>query len=182
MLKKRELSEVSKLYELLSHPEVYPFVRQKAESPDQFYFITKQTLEAEERGELISRTILNEYGQPIGIISLFDIQNNCGFLATWIGQPYFGQGYNKLAKEEFFDELFYIHNIDIIFMKIRKTNIRSAKAAAKLPYVIQGNEVYPDVYRSVNSDEEVYDLYAIPAHLYHAHKETAMLKKSEEVI
>jgi hypothetical protein len=31
-------------------------------------------LEAEERGELISRTILDEWGNPIGTITLFDVQ------------------------------------------------------------------------------------------------------------
>lgn len=86
----------------MSHPEVFPYVRHKAETSDEFYFITKQTIEAEERGELISRTILDEQYQPIGTINLFDIVDDYGFLATWIGKPYFGKGYNSLAKTQFF--------------------------------------------------------------------------------
>ena len=62
MLKKRELHESHELYELMAHPDVFPFVRQKAYSYEEFLFLTKQTIEAEERGELISRTILDEWG------------------------------------------------------------------------------------------------------------------------
>ncbi|PDM36873.1 N-acetyltransferase, partial [Bacillus cereus] len=51
---------------------VFPFVRQKAYSYEEYLFLTKQTIEAEERGELISRTILDEWGNPIGTITLFD--------------------------------------------------------------------------------------------------------------
>ncbi len=46
----------------MMHPDVFPFVRQKADSYEEYLFITKQTIEAEERGELISRTILDEWG------------------------------------------------------------------------------------------------------------------------
>ncbi|MUK88331.1 GNAT family N-acetyltransferase [Ornithinibacillus sp. L9] len=166
MLKKRDLHEVPVLFELMSHPEVFPYVRQKATTSDEFYFVTKQTIEAEENGELISRTILDEYHQPIGTINLFDIENGHGFLATWIGQPYFGKGYNKLAKDQFFDEIFYHTNIETIFMKVRKTNKRSLKAVLKIPYVALGNTVYPDVYQKINQNEDIYDLFAISREHY----------------
>lgn len=161
MLKKRDLHEVPALFELLKHPEVFPYVRHDAATSDEFYFITKQTMEAEENGELISRTILDEFQQPIGTINLFDIQERCGFLATWIGQPYFGKGYNKQAKELFFEELFFQHNINGIFMKIRKTNVRSLKAILKIPYVSLGSPLYPDVYNSINKENDVYELFVI---------------------
>ena len=35
------------------------------------------------------------------------LQDNAGFLGTWLGKPYHGKGYNKLAKDAFFQELFY---------------------------------------------------------------------------
>ena len=161
MLKARDLHEVPVLFELMSHPDVFPYVRQKAATSDEFYFITKQTMEAEENGELISRTIMDEYYQPIGTINLFDIHENHGFLATWIGQPYFGKGYNKQAKEQFFNELFSSHGIEGIFMKVRKTNTRSLKAVLKLPYAVLGNIVYPEVYQQINPQEEIYDLFII---------------------
>ncbi|WP_102028908.1 GNAT family N-acetyltransferase [Salirhabdus sp. Marseille-P4669] len=162
MLKKRELSESGALFELLIDPNVFPYVRHKAETSDAYYFVTKNLIEAEDRGELISRTILDEWHQPIGTINLYDIHNNTGFLATWIGKPYFGKGYNNLAKEAFLYELFFEQNIEVVFMKIRKTNGRSKKAADKLTYSVLANELYPEVLSWINKDGDVYDLYAIP--------------------
>jgi len=174
MLKKRDLYEVPVLFELMSHPEIFPYIRHKAKTSDEFYFITKQTIEAEENGALISRTILDEYQYPIGTINLFDIDDGHGFLATWIGQPYFGKGYNKHAKELFFDELFFSHNIQGVFMKIRKTNTRSLKAALKLPYTVLANESYPDVYQKINKKEDVYDLFIITKEHYASYRQFAM--------
>lgn len=171
MLKMRELQEVPVLYELMTHPEVFPYVRQKADTLDEFYFVTRQTIEAEQNQELISRTILDEFGQPIGTINLFDIEENHGFLATWIGKPYFGKGYNRQAKDMFFDELFFTQGIDGIFMKVRKTNIRSLKAVLKLPYIALANETYPEVFAKINPDEEIYDLFVISKESYVSYKQ-----------
>ncbi|MGN8646882.1 GNAT family N-acetyltransferase [Gracilibacillus sp. HCP3S3_G5_1] len=174
MLKNRDVQDAPVLFDLMSDPEVFPYVRHKAYSSDEFYFLTKQTIEAEERGELISRTILDEWYNPIGTINLFDIENNAGFLATWIGKPYFGKGYNKLAKDAFFEELFYHHEMDAIFIKIRRTNIRSLKAILKVPFVMYGNEIYPDIHEKINAQQEqpVYDLYVITKENYFSHKES----------
>ncbi|MGR3764689.1 GNAT family N-acetyltransferase [Rossellomorea sp. NS-SX7] len=166
MIKKRDLHECHTLYDLMVHPDVFPFVRQKANSYDEFLFLTKQTIEAEERGELISRTIIDEWGNAIGTINLFDIQENAGFLGTWIGKPFHGKGYNKPAKDAFFHELFYELGMETIFMRIRKINTRSLKAAQKLPYVVCANETRKAIYEQLNAVEEVYDLYEIPKDLY----------------
>ena len=94
------------LYEIMTHPDVFPFVRHKVDSFEEFLFATKQTMEAEEKGELFLRTIIDEWGTPIGTITLFDIENQAGFLGTWIGKPYHGKGYNSLAKEVFLMRFF----------------------------------------------------------------------------
>ncbi|MEH7441513.1 GNAT family N-acetyltransferase [Bacillus sp. JJ1122] len=166
MLKKRDVHDSHELFELMVHPEVFPFVRQKAYSYDEFVFITKQTIEAEERGELISRTILDEWGAPIGTINLFDVQDGAGFLGTWLGKPYHGKGYNSLAKDAFFQELFYEIGLETIFMRIRKVNIRSIKAAEKLPYVVKANETRQAIYEQLNANGDLYDLYEIPKDQY----------------
>ncbi|MCM3573814.1 MULTISPECIES: GNAT family N-acetyltransferase [Mesobacillus] len=173
MLKKRDLHDCHELFELMAHPEVFPFVRQKAHSYEEFVFVTKQTIEAEEQGELISRTILDEWGDPIGTINLFDIQEGAGFLGTWLGKPFHGKGYNTLAKDAFFQELFYELGIETIFMRIRKVNIRSIKAAEKLPYVVKANETRKHIYDQLNANGEIYDLYEIPKDQY-----TLYLKRS----
>ena len=169
MLKKRDLHESHELYDLMTHPDVFPFVRHKASSYDEFLFMTKQTLEAEERGELISRTILDEWGSPIGTISLYDIQDKAGFLGTWLGKPYHGKGYNKIAKEAFFNELFYDLDIETVFMRIRYVNARSQNAALKLPYLIDASESRKSLYEQLNASEMIYHLYEIPKDLYKLH-------------
>lgn len=169
MLKKRDFADCHVLYELLIHPEVFPFVRQKPASYDEYLFLTKQTIQAEEVGELISRTILDEWGNSIGTINLFDIADRAGFLGTWIGRPYFGKGYNQIAKDQFFKELFFELDIDTVFMKVRVANIRSNKAALKLPYVTLANEENVQLFQQINNKEISYNLYKISKDQYVLH-------------
>ena len=98
MIKHRDLHETSQLYTLLSHPSVFPFVRQKATSAEEYLFMTKQLIEEEANGTAISRTIIDEWGHPIGTISIYDVEQGAGFLGTWIGKEYQGLGYNQKAK------------------------------------------------------------------------------------
>ena len=140
-------------------------------------------MECENNGELISRTILGEVEQPIGTINLYDIENKSGFLATWIGQPYFGKGYNKIAKQLFFEELFFNLDIETVFMKVRKTNTRSLKAVAKLPYVINGNELYRNVYDKINEQKDVYQLFVVTKEHYTSYVQFALAnEQNEEVV
>lgn len=185
MLKKRDLHDAPALFELMKHPEVFPFVRHKAYSTDEFYFLTKHTIEAEENGELISRTITDEYHHPIGTINLFDIEDNKGFLATWIGQPYFGKGYNQRAKDAFFEELFLYQGIEAIFIKIRKTNIRSLKAMLKIPFVSIGNVLYKEVYEKINAasaEAPIYELFVISKEQYMLHRDLNVVENEDEAV
>jgi len=169
MLKKRDLSDCQILFDLMAHPEVFPFVRQKASSYEEYLFMTKQTIEAEDRGELISRTIIDEWANPIGTISLFDIDGKSGFLGTWIGKPFHGKGYNTIAKNAFFAELFLELNIDTIYMRIRCENTRSKRACEKLPYTQLANDTRPQLFKQLNPTEKIYDLYEIPKDLFLLH-------------
>jgi RimJ/RimL family protein N-acetyltransferase len=169
MLKQRELQDCSILFELMAHPDVFPFVRHKANSYEEFLFVTKQAIEAEEQGSMISRTILDEWGNPIGCISLHDIEEGYGFLGTWLGKPYHGLGYNKVAKDAFFHELFIEKGIESIFMRIRKINKRSFYAASKLPYALLANETRKSIYDEINENEEIYDLFEITKDNYLLH-------------
>ncbi|MFS0868604.1 GNAT family N-acetyltransferase [Paenibacillus xylanilyticus] len=161
MLKKRDLHECHTLYSLLIDPAVSPYVRYQCQSHEEYLFLTKQLMDEEEQNTTISRTILNETGQPIGTIDLYHVVNNTGYLATWIGAPYFGKGYSQRAKSAFLTELFLEHAIETVFMKIRKQNIRSSKAAQKLPYVKLANDLYHEMYLSINAKEQIYDLYHV---------------------
>jgi len=169
MLKQRDLLDCSILFELMVHPDVFPFVRNKANSYEEFLFITKQAIEAEEQGKMISRTILDEWGNPIGCITLYDVEEGYGFLGTWLGKPYHGHGYNKAAKDAFFHELFTEKGIESIFMRIRKVNKRSFYAASKLPYAVIANETRSAIYEEINQNEEIYDLFEITKDNYLLH-------------
>ncbi|MGR3205702.1 GNAT family N-acetyltransferase [Bacillus glycinifermentans] len=164
MLKKREMADCHALFDLVKHPEVFPFVRNKTETIEEYMFHVKNTIEEEEQGKLISRTILDEWENPIGCISLYEIKGNTGFLGTWLGKPYHGKGYNQRAKNAFFSELFYEKNVETVFMKIRKTNTRSLKAAEKLPYAVQA-----DPGRLNRGDSDAFLLFEIPKDLYTLH-------------
>ncbi|KGR89589.1 alanine acetyltransferase [Ureibacillus massiliensis 4400831 = CIP 108448 = CCUG 49529] len=178
MLKHRELSETNELYQLMSHPSVFPYVRQKATSADEYMFMTKQLIEEEQLGKTISRTITDDWGQPIGTISLFDIQDGAGFLGTWIGVPYQGKGYNQLAKKLFLTELFFEYQIHTVFLRIRKENEKSKRASMKLPYVIEANDCHQALFNEINAGEMKYDLYKIPKDLFYL--VTANEKTNEE--
>lgn len=168
MLTTRNLSEreLRILFELMMHPDVFPFVRQKATTFEEFVALNDQVIKDEMNGILISRVILDEFKNPIGTINLFDIYNQNGFLGTWLGKPYHGQGYNFLAKQAFLRELFYDYNIKTVFMRIRCENIRSRKAAEKLPYTIKANEIRPILFNQLNQQGYLYDLYEIPKDLF----------------
>lgn len=151
----------------MSDPTVLPYVRHKAYSADEYWFVTKQLMEDEENGTAISRTIVSDFGQPIGTINLFDVEDGAGFLGTWIGSQFQGLGYNKKAKEQFLHELFFELNIHTVFLRIRKTNVKSIRATEKLRYAVKANESHPSIYSGINNKQEVYDLYYIPKDLFH---------------
>ncbi len=168
MLTKRTFNtfEQQTLFTLMSHPDVLPFVRHKAYSMEQFEVVNKDTIEAEARGELISRVIMNEQLEPIGTINLFDIRETTGFLATWLGKPYQGKGYNQIAKMEFLTEVFTTTPITSVLMCIRHENIRSQKAAMKLPYVVQASAASWEIFKTVKENSEDFVLFEVPKALF----------------
>lgn len=167
MLKHRDLHDTAELYELLKHPSVFPFVRQKATSADEYLFMTKQLMEEEQNGTAISRTITDEWGQPIGTISIFDVQEGAGFLGTWIGKPYHGLGYNQKAKMAFLSELFFVYDFHTVFLRIRKENERSKMAALRLPYVVDACETNVALFEEINQGETEFLLFKIPKDLFY---------------
>ncbi|MEK4229585.1 GNAT family N-acetyltransferase [Solibacillus sp. FSL H8-0538] len=178
MLKHRELHDTPELFELLSHPSVFPYVRQKATSADEYLFMTKQLIEEEQNGTAVSRTIIDEWCQPIGTISIFDVQDGAGFLGTWIGKPFQGMGYNQKAKYAFLSELFFELDFHTVFLRIRKENERSKAAAAKLPYVVDAEQSHPALYGEINQGEFNYHLFKITKDLFYL--TTAYHREEEE--
>lgn len=167
MLKHRDLYETNELYQLMIHPSVFPYVRHKAYSAEEYLFVTKQLLEEEQLGKTISRTITDDWGQPIGTINLYDIQDGAGFLGTWIGAPFQGKGYNQAAKLDFLNELFFEKDFHTVFLRIRKENEKSKRASQKLQYVMCAKDSHPALYDEINIGQFKYDLFKIPKDLFY---------------
>lgn len=167
MIKHRDLHETAQLYTLLSHPSVFPYVRQKAQSAEEYLFMTKQLIEEEINGTAISRTIIDEWAQPIGTISIYDVDQGAGFLGTWLGYPYQGLGYNNKAKLQFLNELFFEHDFHTVFLRIRKENARSKAAALKLAYVVCAKDSHVALYNEINQGNLQYDLFKITKDLFY---------------
>ncbi|MFB9974257.1 GNAT family N-acetyltransferase [Allobacillus sp. SKP2-8] len=172
MLKKRDLQDAHILFPLLNDRAVKPYVREKADSLEAYYFLMNRLAQQEDNGELISRTIMDDWGSPIGAITLYDIENRSGFLATWLGKSFFGKGYNQYAKEQFLYELFVEHDIDLVFLKVNQLNARSIAAMNKIPYAVIANDTFPHVYEKLNQGNKRYKLFAI-------HKEAYLLFMNE---
>lgn len=102
-----------------------------------------QRMNEEEASRItISRIILNEEQQCIGITTLMfiDHEKKSCHLGSWLGVDYWGEGYNEQAKEAIlkiaFDEL----KLDRVFLGARKTNERSIAAQRKLPFITMNVE------------------------------------------
>ncbi|WP_339227444.1 GNAT family N-acetyltransferase [Oceanobacillus sp. FSL K6-2867] len=119
-------------------------------------FIT-YILEQEKLGKQFSRVILNDTGEPIGVITLKDIDriNNTCHIGTWIGYPFWGQGYNALAKAEILHIAFTKFQLNYVFAGAKRVNIRSQKAQEKLPYIRTDVEnEFPEEHRKLEEQAE----------------------------
>ncbi|MFD2130349.1 GNAT family N-acetyltransferase [Pseudogracilibacillus auburnensis] len=101
-----------------------------------------------------SRVILNEEKKLIGVITLKDIDltNKTSHIGTWIGFPYWGKGYNQLAKKDILYDAFTKLDLEFVFAGAKKSNMRSQRAQAKLPYVKANVEKeFPTEYQKLSS-------------------------------
>lgn len=99
-------------------------------------FIRLMQLE-EKLGQQLSRIIFNENDQLIGVITLKGIEEDQKLchIGTWLGRPYWGKGYNEIAKMNMLRIAFEKLQLNYVFAGARLENIRSQKAQAKLPYM-----------------------------------------------
>ena len=97
-------------------------------------FVLAQEMEQKQ----LSRVIFNESNQLIGVITLksIDTKKKTAHIGTWIGAPYWGKGYNQLAKEKMLNIAFNDMDLEYVFAGATFQNIRSQKAQMKLPYMI----------------------------------------------
>jgi RimJ/RimL family protein N-acetyltransferase len=130
-----ELSDAPILFKYISNPKIMQFSRIKPNCVGEMMKSIHDLIVDEHNGKVIARAIVNQFNYPIGMIILWDVDNGEGFLATWLGEDYWGKGYNEPAKELFLDEIFNDCNIENVYVMIRNHNGRSLKALSKLDYV-----------------------------------------------
>lgn len=97
-----------------------------------------RTMQLEEmEGRFYSRMILNEQREIVGVITLKNIDEatrSC-HISTWIGEQYWGQGYNFAAKEKILYTAFLNYQLDYVFAGARVENLRSRTSQRHLPYM-----------------------------------------------
>lgn len=148
-------------------------------------FITFIT-EEEEKKRQYSRVMLDENKDPIGVITLKDVDWNkrtC-HMGTWIGYPFWGRGYNALAKKEILAIAFFKLDLKIVFAGAKKTNTRSLKAQEKLPYIsLDKGKEFPNELEQIEASSKktlVFDSVKFPLKKFKLpqEKNSAFPKKS----
>ncbi|MBJ8030203.1 GNAT family N-acetyltransferase [Bacillus cereus group sp. N21] len=135
------------IFTLSSDPHVKDALGIKVETVEDTKTFIRFAMEEERKKQSLSRMIVNERQEIIGITSLkhIDCQKNKSHIGSWLGYPYWGQGYNAAAKKEIFKIAFEELNLTYVFAGAKTTNIRSQKAQEKLPYIsLHVEKQFPD--------------------------------------
>ncbi|MGM0896490.1 MAG: GNAT family N-acetyltransferase [Bacillota bacterium] len=133
-----------KKVKLLAHDDVYceeifrlssvPAVKDALGLPDgtldDTIRFSRLVREEEKSGTRVPRVILNEQNQLVGLTDLMFIDHTkkpC-HIGTWIGQEYWGQGFNEASKAGILKIAFEELGLSRVFAGARTVNIRSQKA------------------------------------------------------
>lgn len=136
-LVKHKMEYCDSIFRLASAPPVKDALGLRENSVEDTKLFIQHILDEERLGKSVSRVILYESGDVIGVTTLMfiDYQKKACHIGTWIGHEYWGQGYNDASKIAIlhiaFEELDLLH----VFAGARKVNIRSQKAQEKLPFI-----------------------------------------------
>ena len=143
ILRQIELSDAAELYLQLSNPCVSRYSRLKPSSVKDMEEMIMYLQHEELEQRVVPRVIINEDNTLVGMITLWDYSyfRQEGFLATIIGETYWGRGYNQLAKQLFFEEVFNIQKLNQIYLLVRNHNERSIAACRKNQLIYQVNFV-----------------------------------------
>ncbi|GGF90764.1 N-acetyltransferase [Paenibacillus albidus] len=132
-----DLSYAERIFELISVPQVKDALGIKDESVEDTIRFIHWIIEEEHTGNQVSRIILNEHKELVGITTLMfikPVEKQC-HIGTWIGQKYWGRGYNQASKLEILKIAFLELGMKFVFAGARKINIRSQKAQEKLSFI-----------------------------------------------
>jgi RimJ/RimL family protein N-acetyltransferase len=156
-LVKHDLNFAEQIFELSSAAPVKDALGLNVEKIEDTIDFLHYIIEAEEEGREVSRVILNEQDQVIGVTSLMKIdpeKRRC-HIGSWLGHEYWGKGYNDASKRAILDIAFNELNMEHVFAGARKVNIRSQKAQEKLPYIkLHVEEDFPEEHEWLEKKEK----------------------------
>lgn len=159
-----DLSYAERMFTLVTDPDVKQVLSLQDESVEDTKGFIRHIKEEEAAGKAVSRVILDEKNELIGVTTLMfiDKEKQSCHIGSWLGKDYWGKGYNQLAKEEILKIAFLELGLDIVFAGARASNIRSQKAQEKLPYIsLNVEEEYPQEHESlVNRQQQPCVLHA----------------------
>lgn len=160
-LQKLDIFYAERMSQLISEPAVREplgLTENETSVASMMDFIREMQLE-EMMGNHVARMIMNEDFELIGVITLHNIDEEMqtSHMSTWIGKPYWGKGYNRLAKEKMFYHAFMERHLRTVFAGARVENFRSRKAQRKLPYMRCNVErIYPEELLRLERREQAY--------------------------
>lgn len=136
-LVKHDLQYAQRMFQLSSAAPVRDALGLQVKTVSDTERFIHYILEAEQAGRELSRVILNEKDELIGVTTLMklDDEHKRCHIGSWLGHAYWGQGYNQAAKIAILRIAFEELGLEHVLAGARKVNIRSQKAQEKLPYI-----------------------------------------------
>ncbi|MFU2029957.1 GNAT family N-acetyltransferase [Bacillus wiedmannii] len=132
-----DLRYVNVIFKLSSDPHVKNALGIKVEKIEDTKAFLLFAIEEERQKRSLSRMIVNEENEIIGLTTLKHInyEKKQSHIGSWLGYPYWGKGYNEAAKKEIFKIAFLDLQLSYVFAGAKTNNVRSLKAQEKLPYI-----------------------------------------------
>ena len=151
------LEFAQRIFELASAPPVRDTLGLPDESVDDTRNFIRSVIAEEVTGKSLSRVILNENDEVIGVTTLMYInkeKKRC-HIGTWIGHEYWGQGYNQELKVAILKIAFEKLGLEYVFAGARKVNIRSQRAQEKLPFIrLHVEDQFPEELEALEKREK----------------------------
>lgn len=132
-----DLRYANVIFKLSSDPHIKNALGIKVEKIEDTKAFLLFAIEEERQKRSLSRMIVNEENEIIGLTTLKHInyEKKQSHIGSWLGYPYWGKGYNEAAKKEIFKIAFLNLQLSYVFAGAKTNNVRSLKAQEKLPYI-----------------------------------------------
>ncbi|PGM55360.1 GNAT family N-acetyltransferase [Bacillus thuringiensis] len=150
-----DLRYTNVIFELSSDPHIKNALGITVENIEDTKAFLLFAIEEEHQKKSLSRMIVNEENEIIGLTTLKHIndEKKQSHIGSWLGYPYWGKGYNEAAKKEIFKIAFLDLQLSYVFAGAKTNNTRSLKAQEKLPYIsLHVENKFPDEHAALEKE------------------------------